>query len=689
MEKYLVPLSQKISSQASSEAWSQVFQVIPSSDEEKKNRGFLFAVVDLKAPKGFDTEAAGKLVLSTLKEEYYGHFGGGVLGSLEEAVEVSRKRLVDLATSSPVGSLGIDFNLVAVVLWGAVAYMAKLGESYFGVYRQGRLHLIDQSSPDSVKTASGLLEENDCLFLVNGAFKETLSQSRSVEAILAEESMEEVGEKFANLLKDQRGLVGLVVRLGVEKVTEKEGKVVFTYDSSDVDVSPMIKRPSSDRVKILFTNLKTSYLRVRKSFAETDNFFRKKEVFSSPLLKKWKNRFSHWLAESPLTGLLPRQGLGRLGRFVFSTRLKKHRVLLLTLVLGLILAGSVAWTLREQNLAEKKKKFESLMSLAQSKYEEAVLLRTLNPLRAKSLLEDVKLSLGKAKELKVDDQRAETLESLAAQVFTQGRQAHQISDPPLVYDLSDFHPRAKGDGLSLTGQKLAVLSKDPPALYSLDFSSKEAKVLTESSSTLPQPFFLTSYEQYLYIFSGSSGLIRYNLNTNSAYPIVDFSSEWQNIVDLEAYHKNLYLLDTGGNAIWKYLPTDDGYSAGRNYFSDKEKVDLSKAVSLAIDGSIWVLTSDGGLFKFNQGQREDFRVAGLEGNFKNPTKIYTGENLANLYILDKGNQRVVVISKSGNFVGQYVSEKFSSAADLAADETRQKLFVVAGPKVYSVDLRYE
>ncbi|MCL5411810.1 MAG: hypothetical protein M1150_03725 [Patescibacteria group bacterium] len=691
MEKYLVPLSKKINGREERNAWVQVFQALPASEEEKKSRGFLFAVVDLKAEEDFDCTAAGKMILNSLKEEYYEDSSGGILASLEHALDVSGQKLISLVSTSVGGKEGIDFNIVVVVLWGAVAYVARMGNAYFGVYRKGRLHAIGSSAINAIKTASGLLHEDDCLVLATKKFKEALSD-HVLETALKKESLDEVEESLSSLVKDRVRATALLVKLEVAEVTEGEEAVIFIKDLSNIDIYPVVKKPFNKRVDNLFVTGRIIFNQAIFNFVKLFDFFGKKTTKPLVLLKKLLRILGRLF--SFLISLIPVKKIPFLKEPAFrrsanhyQSWTKKHKALVLAVVFGIILLGSVFWNQQQRSLADKKEKLASLLDLAQSKYEEAKSLQSLNPLRAKTLLTDAKASLDQALKLEEKNQQALKLKTSLEGILGESAKTYRISDPTLFYDLTTLKTGAKAEGLRLADSSLVVLDKSRSALYSLSFTSREAKVLIESKSNLSQPSFLSLYRDNLYLFSPIAGLIRYGLKTEMIKPVVNLAPTWQKIVALANYHDNLYLLDVNQNAIWKYVPVEDGYSDGKNFLSEKEKVDLSKAVSLTVDGSVWVLTSEGNVLKFTRGVREDFRIVGLEGIFSNPTKIFTEETLTNLYLLDQKNKRIVVVSKEGEYLAQYVSEKFSDALDVVADEASKKLFVLTQTKIYNVDLR--
>ena len=119
-----------------------------------------------------------------------------------------------------------------------------------------------------------------------------------------------------------------------------------------------------------------------------------------------------------------------------------------------------------------------------------------------------------------------------------------------------------------------------------------------------------------------------------------------------------------------------------------ESLDLEDAVSMAIDGSVWLLFSDSSIVKFTRGVKDSFVVSGTDANFNAPEKIYTDPDLENLYVLDRKNTRVVVINKeTGEYQAQYSWPGLAGAYDLFASEEEKKILLLTGERIYEIPLK--
>jgi hypothetical protein len=165
---------------------------------------------------------------------------------------------------------------------------------------------------------------------------------------------------------------------------------------------------------------------------------------------------------------------------------------------------------------------------------------------------------------------------------------------------------------------------------------------------------------------------------------------WQKGVELKTYSSFLYILDPGSGKIWKYPRSRSRYGNASVY---NVEADVSKAVSMAIDGNIYVLSRGGEIQKFNKGELQDFTIKDHPSKLPaNATRIFTHIEASNLYVLDPENSRVIVYSKDTRGVSryqkQYIFETLqkNEMRDFYIDKAEQKLHILTADKVYLTDL---
>ena len=201
--------------------------------------------------------------------------------------------------------------------------------------------------------------------------------------------------------------------------------------------------------------------------------------------------------------------------------------------------------------------------------------------------------------------------------------------------------------------------------------------------------FGTQDEERIY-FLDQIGISFIDKKTKATKQIIK-KDEYKNPVGLGTFFSNIYLIDD--SKLSKFVSLGSGY-AKTNYFPKDTNPDLSKAVSLTIDGAVWVLRNDGTIQKFLKGNVENFSVNGLDKQLNGAVRIFTMIDSSKLYVLDNGNSRIVVIDKDGTYKQQYQSDLIKKAKDfeivekdLPADRQGKKGYLLVDNKVFEFELK--
>ena len=177
-------------------------------------------------------------------------------------------------------------------------------------------------------------------------------------------------------------------------------------------------------------------------------------------------------------------------------------------------------------------------------------------------------------------------------------------------------------------------------------------------------------------------IFKFDIKTSkvTVYDLKDYN-EADKYSGLNIFNNNIYLAATVKNQIYKY----SGASLSTRVDWIKETVDLSKAVDLYIDGSIYILNNDGSVNKFHLNKKEIYADKALDPVTASASKILGDNN--QLYILDAANKRIAIVAKSdGHLMNQYVFSSLSSLNDFALDEDGKIIYLLSGETVYKLAL---
>ncbi len=171
-------------------------------------------------------------------------------------------------------------------------------------------------------------------------------------------------------------------------------------------------------------------------------------------------------------------------------------------------------------------------------------------------------------------------------------------------------------------------------------------------------------------------------------PMATEDETWKTGIDIKTFGRYAYILNPTENQIWKYQRKSTKYSGATAY--NQGNVDLSQAVSFAIDGSIFILSADGSIQKLFRGEKQDFSFNDLPSkpfSGKN-LKLYTSAELEYVYVLDPDNSRVLIFTKGEKFATykRQVLFNIEGARDFFVDDSGQKVNVLTNAKIYEFSL---
>jgi len=521
-----------------------------------------------------------------------------------------------------------DLSIGAVVILGSILYSVISDGGKLFIHREGQSHPL-LSKKD---TLSGYLKIGDSFLLGSSDFFKLINDE-SLKNALSSALPQEGVEILAPLVHEQQvgGAAAVLFRV-FKQPEEKE-----LSSSEAISVSKKTSFFSS-----LMTNIEDKFSSLTES---SKHYIKKRAIY----LKSEKEK---------------------------SSRPQKT-LMTVAVVLLLLLFLSVFFGMKQRERLGLDQGAQEILRGARQKKEEGEALLTLNPAKSRQLLLEAKDLLGQIDQDKKDQSFLKLKEELE-KVLNEVLQEHEVIGE-LFFDLEIIKASAFGDRISLLDDRLIILDKNQNSVYSIGSEDRKNAILS-GGEKLKGSSLLTTTENGAYVLA-EEGVLKASKTPSL---LIEEDSTWSNIIDMKGFSSNLYLLDNGGE-IWKYPFLETEFGSKQRWL--KEQTSLSSALSMTIDGSLWVLLNDGSILRFTQGNSNFFRITGLEKEFNNPSIIYTDFDSENLYILDKGNSRVVAIDKSGEYKAEYHWSEIPDVNDLLVLEEQGKIFFLIGSKIFTIEIK--
>lgn len=246
------------------------------------------------------------------------------------------------------------------------------------------------------------------------------------------------------------------------------------------------------------------------------------------------------------------------------------------------------------------------------------------------------------------------------------------------YDLTLENKDASGTIIAKEKEFVAILDAKQNTIYVLDIKNKS---LTEyAHKEVSSAVAIGIYRESVFFVTQKKGI--YKFTSQSKVNNIVREDSWKNIVDMDLYNGNIYILDEAGDEIYKFLVTEGGYSDKKSYFSTGQAIDLAGATGMTIDSAIYISTRKS-VQKYISGVREKFLP-----NFPNTNTsfdhIYTDRDLEQLYVLDRENATVYILTKEGEYQRQIQSSIFAKANAMFVYDNF--IYTLNNEKIYTVSL---
>lgn len=625
--------------------WSGNFAEKPTDLEKLGLRGQLFLVVGLKTDDN-PADSAHKF-WTELTGAFYNNTAAGLLTALQEAARLALDKLLT----------GISFSesgFVAASIWGRILYLVCAGKASAVLVRSGESSQIlrsDSEKPDQLVCASGFLQDGDLVILATDEFFKIFGADfAKIENITTPAIEEELASKITQSENSEK------IAVCILKIKESEREDVtdlVTFATGEFKPSES-KAPTASLVRLLQQQIERIWVGFLSAIVKGLN-----------LLGKL----------SPRRGIYLKFGKGRLSRKSVFT------LIILGLVIVLVVSLSVGIWQREQRISLQK--FEQFYQKAETSYEEAVGISTINRLRSRELLTAAAKNLDSAKKYNFQKTKVGQLAEKIEKLNQESLKLVKIDSPNLIFDLALVKSAATISEIEKPGNLLAF-DKSNPTLFTVDLKSKTGQITAGGDKFLGFSNF-TSSAKFAYFFKPADGIYQFDLDKNQLKKVISPDSHWGEILDLQSYGDNLYLLDAKSGQVWKYTKAGEAFSDIKGFLVNAPKINFSNS-SFAIDGAIWILDGAGKIYQTGPKETKLIEIAGLDKLLSPKTILRTNDEADNLYIADLGNSRVLVFNKSGLYLAQYSSGLFSQLTDFVVDEKLGKLYFAAGSKVFSIDL---
>jgi len=362
----------------------------------------------------------------------------------------------------------------------------------------------------------------------------------------------------------------------------------------------------------------------------------------------------------------------------------RARILIMAAVILLLLVPAIVATLFWRQASEGGAEADTLLSLAEVRYEAAVqALDQQDSATARAMLTESMNFLRRAEEIIGRTPRSASLQSLI------DRDRREVENVTLLYGLTlpliSFPDGTMPRQAMVIGQDIYLLDagRNEIVFYRLaadgeSLASTQGQVVLRTGDVVggvtvgalldlawqpPVPGY--DDKSSLLILDNNNNLFRYNQQVDGA-SVVKFGDgpAWTRATQIETYLGRLYVADEGGNQIYRY--NIGRHDQATPWFKPTTQVNLANLSTMRIDGDIWLLYQDGKVVRYHDGEQLPYSLDSSVALPAQAVDLWVGQDGDDaLYLVDPPLERILVFNKtSGAYLEQFQAVEGAALRDL-------------------------
>ncbi|HRN70455.1 MAG TPA: hypothetical protein PLS49_04670 [Candidatus Woesebacteria bacterium] len=565
------------------------------------------------------------------------------------------------------------FNLAIGFLLQDVLYIKTVGKGQIYFRRGKEFDLL----MDGDKSASGYLQEYDMAIFTSSKIHELIGTAEDIKAFVDLNPPKEIQEKMVNegYGEEATGFSALFVEFLSPEAAELQPPI-----EEDQSIPQQTEQPTTPTPEII-------------SAAETEEQFIQDNTTAThppqqtvtppvpPAGSEVESVSPSISAQASVPPPIPApQNKFSVPFFSsFQFRQSKKISLVIVVILFVILLWSVVFGYQRRMAADMQKKIEATQIQIQSnlaKAEDEAYLNIEGSIalieESKSLVHALEEEVGDNKQKEISDMRSLIDQAEARIVKRDEKEATEF------YDLGLESKNAQGSKLYLEHDTVAMLDRENKTVYVLSLDNKSIDKYT--ASEVSGATLVATYNDSVFILNPERGI--YEFTTATRVERVIEANGWGDIVDMQIYNGNIYLLDAGKNDIYKYVVAEGGYSNKASYFAAGQNADLSDSVGMTIDSALYI-AKESEVLKFLSGASDSFTTEYPE---KVPTLsgIFTTADMEQVYVWDNSTGSIYVLNKQGKYDRQLAASIVRKAKGVFIYDTN--IYVFDGERLYTIAL---
>lgn len=302
--------------------------------------------------------------------------------------------------------------------------------------------------------------------------------------------------------------------------------------------------------------------------------------------------------------------------------------------------------------------------------------------QAHGLVTTIEEQISQLRELEGSEEKVTQFEASLLDILDKLDHIVRIDSPNMIADFGVDFPDASFREVFGHSNILYSYGSDG-VIYSLSIDGGDIKTFDGLQGSDIRYATVYSKADELIVFT-AEGVSSVDLASGEAVELDIEGFPANDIRDLASYGNYIYYFDSENSQITRHLRVRGGFASGLAWVKPAEVIEMSNAQSMAINGSIFVLMSDGSITRYLSGYRKETLQPKLSKPVTSATRIFTDDDLEQLFIVEPEQQRLILVDMQGALQQQYTGDALHDIKDVWVDNESQRVFVLSGSKILEI-----
>lgn len=246
--------------------------------------------------------------------------------------------------------------------------------------------------------------------------------------------------------------------------------------------------------------------------------------------------------------------------------------------------------------------------------------------------------------------------------------------------LADSSVLREADAMLQIGSRFYFFGTHSPKIFVFDGETNASEIVDAGAN----PRFGVVMGDSALFFAQPHTLVKVtNRLTVTQHEVEGIRADAQ-IASVAQFRDHVYLLDARNGEILKMPVPSEGQTFAERWVDPLSPKKPLNALAMAIDGNIWVLNERNEIQRYFRGVWQETLAVDIIPPFRAVTRLKASAQLPYFALLEREQERLVILSKTGTALRQYRSDELARVRDFTVSADGQTIYLFDGEKLYRI-----